>query len=48
MANLVLCTKCENWVHGKCVKIKRVSARLAMHFACLKCNGIIKGTMDLI
>ena len=22
MANSVLCTKCENWVHGRCAKIK--------------------------
>ena len=36
MANSVLCTKCENWVHGKCAKIKRATARLAMHFVCSK------------
>ena len=46
MANSVLCTKCENWVHGKCAKINRVTARLAMHFVCLKCKGIMEGTMD--
>ena len=34
--------------HGKCAKIKRVTARLAMHFVCLKCKGIMKGTMDSI
>ena len=48
MANSVLCTKCENWVRGKCAKIKRVTARLAMHFVCLKCKGIMEGTMDSI
>ena len=48
MANLVLCTKCGNWVHGKCAKIKRATARLAMHFVCLKCKGIMEGTMDSI
>ena len=48
MANSVLCTKCGNWVHGKCAKIKRVTARLAMHFVCLKCKGIMEGTMDSI
>ena len=26
MANSVLCTKCGNWVHCKCAKIKRVTA----------------------
>ena len=40
MANSVLCTKCENWVHGKC--------RLAMHFVGSKCKGIMEGTVDLI
>ena len=48
MANSVLGTKCGNWVHGKCAKIKRATARLAMHFVCLKCKGIVKGTVDLI
>ena len=48
MANSVLCTKCENWVHGKCAKIKRATARLAMHFVCSKCGEIIQGTVDSI
>ena len=48
MANSMLCTKCKNWVHGKCAKIKRVTARLAMHFLCLTCKGIIEGKMDSI
>ena len=46
MANSVLCTKCGSWVHGKCAKIKRVIARLAMHFVCSKCKGIMEGTVD--
>ena len=48
MANSVLCTKCGSWVHGKCAKIKRATTRLAMHFVCLKCKGIMEGTMDSI
>ena len=48
MDNSVLCTKCGNWVHGKCVKIKRATARLAMHFVCLKFKGIMEGTMNSI
>ena len=48
MANSLLCTKCGSWVHGKCAKIKRVTARLTMHFVCSKCNGIMEGTMDSI
>ena len=26
----MLCTKCGNWVHGRCAKINRVTAWLAM------------------
>ena len=48
IANSVLCTKCENWVHGRCAKIKRDSNRLAMHFVCSKCRRIMKGKLDLI
>ena len=48
MANSMLCTKCGSWVHGKCAKIKRVTARLAMHFVCSKCKGIMEGAMDSI
>ena len=48
MANLVLCTKCGNWVYGKCAKIKRVTTKLAMHFVCSKCRGIMKGMVDSI
>ena len=48
MANSVLCTKCGNWAQGRCAKIKRATARLAMHFVCLKCKRIMEGMMDLI
>ena len=42
MAKSVLCTKCENWAHGICTKIKRVIPRLAMHFDCSKCKEIME------
>ena len=49
MVNSVLHIICGNWVHIKCAKIKRVTARLATHFVfCLKCRGIMEGMMDLI
>ena len=47
-ANSLFCTKCENWVQSRCVKIKRATARLAMHFICSKCKGIMKGMADSI
>ena len=48
MANLVLCTKCRNWVHGKCAKIKKATTRLAMHFVCSKCKGIMEEMVDSV
>ena len=48
MANSVLCTKCGNWVHDKCAKIKRAIARLAMNFVSSKCKGIMEGTVSSI
>ena len=48
MANLVLYTKCGNWVNGRCAKIKRVTARLATRFVCQRCRGIMEVTVDLI
>ena len=48
MAISVLCTKCGNWVHGRCTEIKRATARLVMHFVCSKCKGIMEGTVDSI
>ena len=48
LANSALCTKCGTWVHGKYAKIKRATDRLAMHFVCSKCKGIMEGTVDSI
>ena len=48
MANVVLLPKPENWVHGRCAKIKRVTAWLAMHFVCSRCKGIMEETVDSI
>ena len=47
-ANSVLCTKCGKSVHGRCAKIKKVTARLAMHFVFSKCRGIMEGKVDSI
>ena len=35
-------------VHCGCAKIKRVTARLAMHFICSKCKEIMEGMVDSI
>ena len=39
---------CINRVYSRCAKIKRTTARLAMHFICSKCKGIMEGTVDSI
>ena len=33
-------------VNGRCAKIKRVTARLALHFVCSKCKRMMEGTVD--
>ena len=48
MANSLLCTKCGNWVHSRCAKIKRATPRLATHFVCSRCRRIVGGTVDSI
>ena len=47
MTNLVSCRKSGNWVHYKCAKIRKVTARLAMDFVCSSCREIMKETVDL-
>ena len=37
MENLVMCTKCGKWVHGRCAKIKRVTSTLAKGIVCELC-----------
>ena len=46
MANSTLCSKCGNWVHSRCAKIKRVTARLALLLVSSKCKEIMEGTVD--
>ena len=48
MANSMLCTKCRYWVHGRCAKIKKVTARLEIHFVGSKCKRIVEGMVNSI
>ena len=36
---------CENWIHGRCAKIKRVTNRLVVDFKCMKCKEFNKNTV---
>ena len=48
MSNSLLRTKCGNWVHGRCAKIRRVTTRLAMCYVCFKCRGVKAKNSDSI
>ena len=37
-ANSVLCTKCKKWVHGRCTKVKKVTAQMGKDFICSRCE----------
>ena len=39
MYNAVLCKSCEDWIHGRCAKIKRVTNSLSIDLRCRKCIG---------
>jgi len=45
-ANPVLCVKCRKWIHGRCVKVKRVTLRLGRDFVCGRCKKQGDGLMD--
>ena len=46
MLNAVLCKACQNWINGRCAKIKRVTNRLAIDIKCRKCKGYHKNVED--
>jgi len=39
MANSVQCTKCRNWIHGRCTKAKKGLTTLAQSFVCSRCRS---------
>ena len=46
MANLVICSKCGKWVHGICIKMKKVISTLANNFVCERCIEAMKGIVE--
>ena len=40
MANSLICSKCNSWIHARCVKILKVFAKLAKDFIFYKCKSI--------
>ena len=47
-ANSVLCVKCRKWIHGRYVKVKRVTLSLGIDFECGRCKTQADGFMDSV
>ena len=39
---------CEKWIHGRCVKIKKVTPKMAKDFVCKKCRKSSKEKVKTI
>ena len=37
MRNSMMCTVCKKWIHGRCVKVKKVNNILEKSFICSNC-----------
>ena len=42
--NSMLCIKCNQWTHGRCSKLKKVTPIAARFFVCNKCGKATNGT----
>ena len=40
-ANSVLCVQCGKRIHGRCVRLKRVTQKCVKNLTCQKCEGNI-------
>ena len=40
-ANSALCVHCGKWIHGRCVRVKRVTPKFSRNLTCRKCEGNI-------
>ena len=43
----MLCTKCEQWIHGRCSKLKKVTPSAARFFVCNKCEKVTNGVGEV-
>ena len=46
MANSVLCVKCGKWIHGRCMKVKRVTSWFGRDFVCGRCKKQADGLVE--
>ena len=47
-ANSVLCVKCRKWIHGRCMKVKRMTSKLGRDFVCGRCKQVDDGLVELV
>ena len=45
--NSVLCTKCDQWIHDRCSKLKKVTPTAARFFVCSKCDKATNGVGEM-
>ena len=47
IVNSVLCTKCGQWIHERCSKLKKVAPSAARFFICCKCDKVTNGVGEV-
>ena len=45
--NSVPCPKCEQWIYGRCSKLKKVTSSVAKFFVSSKCNKATNGVREV-
>ena len=45
--NLVLCKECDQWINGRCSKLKKVTSKAARFFVCIKCDKATNDTGEV-
>ena len=45
-SNAVCCTPCMKWIHGRCMKMKKVTCSSARQFVCRTCTDVGDGTKE--
>ena len=45
--NSVLCTKCDQWIHEKCSKLKKETPSAARFSVCSKCDKATNGVVEM-
>ena len=36
--NSLLCLQCDEWIHGRCARVKRVTPKFSRNFVCIRCK----------